>query len=145
MKQLLIIAIISFFVVGCSKDDTENSPSTISRTQWQSIDNIYWEDIVSFENSGFISLFYEEEFIISYYDDKYFNYQETDEMYFIFNVEGTYQYKPPTLTLKTRDGVKVQYKVVDGKMTLEGKAKEFSKTSGVSYPKEFFISPGVKF
>lgn len=68
MKQLLIIAIISFFVVGCSKDDTENSPSTISRTQWQSIDNIDGKILHILKKPGFITLFYEHEFIMSYYD-----------------------------------------------------------------------------
>lgn len=146
MKQLLIIAILSFFVAGCSKDDTENSPSTISRTQWQSIENIDWEDIAHFEKTGFITLFYEYEFIMSYYDEKFLENIETGEgLYYTYNSEGTYQYNPPILTLTTKDGINIQYKVTDGKMTLKGKDKEFPEPGGTNYPKELFISPGAKF
>lgn len=146
MKQLLIIAIISLFVVGCSKDDIENSPSTISRTQWQSIDNIDWINIANFHNTGFIALFYDHEFIMSYYDEKFLENIETCEgLYYIYISDGTYQYNPPILTLTTKDGINIQYKVTDGKMILKGKDKEFPEPSGANYPKELFISPGVKF
>lgn len=138
MKQLLIIAIISFFVVGCSKDNDgdNNSPATLTNSQWKSLEDVLFMDIYYRRHTGFIAEFDDNNFHISYFDKKL----HEDNLFITLINKGTYSYNASKLKLTTTQGVQIQYKVSNEKMELVGDTKDFSTEYGIKYPQIMYLS-----
>ena len=138
MKQLLIIAILSFFVAGCSKDNdgNNNSPATLTNSQWKSLEDVLFMDIYYRKHAGFIAEFDDNNFHISYFDKKL----HEDDLFITLINKGTYSYKNSKLRLTTAQGVQIQYKVSNDKMELVGDTKDFSTEYGIKYPQFMYLS-----
>lgn len=124
MKQLLIIAILSFLVAGCSKE-SDNIPTSIDKTQWSSIENATGQDIVDI------------------LDAKLRGYWITFDLYdvnliccsgdTISYTTGIFKYTPPDLAIEAKGGKTLKYKVKGNRLELNGDNSMFEH-SKVRFP-----------